>query len=226
VALLAPGAARANYRQSYLDGRAALARGDAAAAARLFAAALAERPGEQARARLVGVIPEPYLPHHHLAVAYARLGRCADALREWEVSAMQGVAAALAGPAAEARAGVADCRRRLGLADPAEAAAAVRAAARRELTRALDAYLAGSYARTVDLLAALPSPADAGERAWQLALRAAARLALYRLGGERDAALLADAIADVREARRADPAFRPSADLFSPRFLELWSAQR
>jgi hypothetical protein len=161
-----------------------------------------------------------------LAVAYARLGRCTEALREWEVSAAQGVVPTLSGPAAEARAGVADCRRRLGLADPAEAAAAARAAVRRELTRALDAYLAGSYARAVELLEALPPPADNEARAWQLALRSAARLALYRLGGERNAVLLADAIADAREARRADPSFRPSADLFSPRFLELWSGQR
>ena len=224
VAIASP--ARADYRQSYLDGRAALTRGDAAEAARLLAAAAAERPAEQPRARLVGAIPEPYLPHHLLATAYARLGRCADALREWETSAAQGVAAALPGPTAEARAGVADCRRRLGIADPAEAAASARAAARAELTRALDAFLAGNYARTVELLDALPAPADASSRAWQLALRAAARHSLYRLGGGRDAMLLAAAIADTRDARRADPAFRPNPEIFSPRFLELWSAQR
>src|SRR6185295_10750032 len=143
--------------------------GDAAEAARLLAAAASERPAEQARARLVGAIPEPYLPHHLLATAYARLGRCAEALHEWETSTAQGVAAALPGPAAEARAGVADCRRRLGIADPAEAAASARAAARTELTRALDAFLAGNYAHTVELLDALPTPADAASRAWQLA---------------------------------------------------------
>jgi len=218
--------AHADYRQSYLDGRAALARGDAGEAARLLAAAAAERPAEQARARLVGAIPEPYLPHHLLAVALARLGRCQDALREWEASAAQGVVATLPGPAGEARAGVADCRRKLGIADPAEAAATAGAAARRELVRALDSFLAGNYARAVELLEALPAPADATSRAWQLALRAAARHALYRLGGGRDTMLLAAAIADARDARRADPAFRPNPELFSPRFLELWSAQR
>jgi len=226
IAVAAPLTARADYRQSYLDGRAALARGDAGDAARLLAAAAAERPAEQARARLVGAIPEPYLPHHLLAMAYARLGHCEDALREWETSAAQGVAATIPGPASEARAGVADCRRKLGIADPAEAAASARAAARGELTRALDSFLAGNYARTVELLDALPAPADATARAWQLALRAAARQALYRLGGGRDAMLLAAAIADARDARRADPAFRPNPELFSPRFLELWSAQR
>ncbi len=227
IALIAGSpAARADYRQSYLDGRAALARGDAGDAARLLAAAAAERPAEQARARLVGAIPEPYLPHHLLAVAYARLGHCEDALREWEVSAAQGVAVTIPGPAGEARSGVADCRRKLGIADPVEAAATARAAARGELTRALDSFLAGNYARAVELLEALPAPADATARAWQLALRAAARQALYRLGGGRDAMLLAAAIADARDARRADPAFRPNPELFSPRFLELWSAQR
>jgi len=224
--LMAAASARADYRQSYLDGRAALVRGDAAGAARLLAAAASERPAEQARARLVGAIPEPYLPHHLLATAYARLGRCSDALREWETSAAQGVAAALPGPAAEERAGIADCRRRLGIADPAEVAASARAAARTELTHALDAFLAGNYARAVELLEALPAPADASSRAWQLALRAAARHSLYRLGGGRDAMLLAAAIADARDARRTDPSFRPNPELFSPRFLELWSAQR
>ena len=218
--------ARADYRRDYLDARAALARGDAAEAARLLAAAISERPGEQARARLVGAIPEPYLPHHYLAVAQARLGRCAEALREWEASAAQGVAGALPGPAAEARGGILDCRRKLGIADPGEAAAAARAASRDTVARALDAFLGGGYARTVELLDDLPPPAEPALRAWQLALRAAARHAIYRLGGERDPVLLADAIADVREGRRADPAFRPNADLFSPRFLELWSAQR
>ncbi|HXT22806.1 MAG TPA: hypothetical protein VN811_17050 [Thermoanaerobaculia bacterium] len=217
---------RADYRQSYLDGRAALGRGDAAEAARLLTAAAAERPQEQARARLVGAIPEPYLPHHLLAVALARLGRCTDALREWETSATQGIAATISGPAAEARSGVAECRRKLGIADPAEAAASARAAIRAELLRALEAFLAGNYARTVELLEDLPSPADAPSRAWQLALRSAARHSLYRLGGEREPMLLAAAIADARDARRADPAFRPNPELFSPRFLELWSAQR
>ena len=224
--LAVPRLAAADYRQSYLDGRAALARGDAAAAAPLLAAAAAERPREQARARLVGVIPEPYLPHHFLALAQARMGRCAEALREWETSAAQGVASGLAGPAAEARAGVADCRRRLGIADPLEATAQARAATRMELVRALDGFLAGDYARTVERLEALPPPDDPNTRAWQLAVRSAARHALYRLGGEGDVSLLAAAIADAREARHADPAFRPSPDLFSPRFLELWSRER
>jgi hypothetical protein len=217
--------ARADYRQAYLDGRAALARGDAGEAARLLASAATERPTELARARLVGAIPEPYLPHHYLALAYARLDRCTDALREWDASAAQGVAASLPASAAEARDGVASCRKKLGLADPAEAAAAARAASRADLVRALDAFLGGSYARTVELLDSMAAPADSSMRAWQLTLRSAARHALYRLGGEHDALLLAAAIADAREARRADPGFRPSADLFSPRFVELYAAQ-
>ena len=216
---------RADYRQAYLDGRAALAHGDATTAARLLSEAANERPTELARARLVGAIPEPYLPHHYLALAYARLDRCTEALREWDASASQGVAASLPASAAEARDGVASCRKKLGLADPGEAAAAARNESRAELVRALDAFLAGGYARAVELLDAMAAPADASMRAWQLTVRSAARHALYRLGGERDALLLAAAIADAREARRAAPGFRPSADLFSPRFLELYSAQ-
>ena len=226
LVIATPRSARADYRQAYLDGRAALARGNAAEAVRLLTVAASERPQEQARARLVGAIPEPYLPHHLLAVALARAGRCADALREWETSATQGIAVTIPGPAAEARSGVVDCRRKLGIADPAEAAATARAAVHTELLRALESFLAGNYSRTVELLESLPAPADATSRAWQLALRAAARHSLFRLGGEREPMLLAAAIADARDARRADPGFRPNAELFSPRFLELWSAQR
>lgn len=89
-------AAAADYRQSYLDGLKAMKRGAFAEAIPRFRQALAERPEEAARARLVGAIPEPYLPHHYLGVAYLALGRCPEALAEWEISERQGAVAGFA----------------------------------------------------------------------------------------------------------------------------------
>ena len=76
---LTPAPAAADYRQSYLDGRRALERGDLDRAVALLGAAAIERPVEQARARLVGAIPEPYLPHHYLGLAHFRARRCPQA---------------------------------------------------------------------------------------------------------------------------------------------------
>jgi len=215
--------ARADYRQSYLDAVDALRRGDAQAALPLLSAAIAEQPGERARARLVGAIPEPYLPHHYLALAYARLDRCNDALREWEISTQQGALAGVPAAAAEAHRGVTECRRKVGVAPSADAAVAARAAARAALERGVQAYLDGDYDGAVATLGTAANGGEGSARALALAVRAAARQARFRLGGERDAAELAAAIADAREARRADPAFRPDPQLFSPRFLALWS---
>ncbi len=104
VALAQP--VRADFRQSYLDGVAALRRGEPARAVELLRQAIAERPRDQARARLVGAIPEPYLPHAYLGLAYAQLGKCSLAGEEWRLSARQGavaVGSALAEEIAAAR---------------------------------------------------------------------------------------------------------------------------
>ena len=100
----------ADYRQAYLDGVQALRGGAPEKAADRFAAAIAERPDEQARARLVGVIPEPYLPHHYLGLALFALHRCPEALAEWTISAQQGATAGLAASLAERREPEANCR--------------------------------------------------------------------------------------------------------------------
>jgi hypothetical protein len=367
------GPAAADYRQSYLDGVRALRRGAWEEAARLLAEAARERPVEQARARLVGAIPEPYLPHHYLGLAHFQRRRCAEALAEWSISAEQGAVKSLPALAAEAErsrqgceglaraeAAVAaarspaarlaapevapalgrdpalDGRRRQAqaslaaaeeelakakqawnfeemarLAERAEAAAAeleavatevasrleearrasgeeapgpaqaaasvaegataereAEAAAPTEGARpspppagggagaaagapataaggpppaaaapaprspvappeplaepylaAIQAFFDGRYQRALDLFQALPAPASVAERFVTSLFRAAARHALYLLGGEEDAALLASAVQDLRAARRADPAFTPRPDHFSPRFI-------
>jgi hypothetical protein len=222
LGLLTSARLAADHRQAYLDGVAALRRGRAEDAVRLLAQAVSERPDEQARARLVGVIPEPYLPHHYLGVAYAALDRCADALREWERSAEQGVVATFPELTREASQGAAECRRRLGVPSSEERAAEAAREARAALLQGVQAHLDGDYRRAVRLLDALSPSPDPRFRALHLTVRAAARHALYRLGGERDAPLLAAALVDVRDARRSDPAFRPSAAVFPPSFLQLY----
>lgn len=89
--------ARADFRQSYLDGVRAFERREWTQAARHFERALAERGEEQPRARLVGAIPEPYLPHAYLGFAFQELGRCREALEQWRLSEAQGAVQKVAG---------------------------------------------------------------------------------------------------------------------------------
>ena len=91
-----------------------------------------------------------------------------------------------------------------------------------KLRDAIAAFLAGRYAGAADLLAV----ADLGdEQATKAAymVRGAALFALYVESGERDAALLDRAVADVRACRRLDPNAVPSRSLFSPRYAELYA---
>jgi hypothetical protein len=124
---LTPAPAAADYRQSYLDGRRALERGDLEQAIALLGAAARERPVEQARARLVGAIPEPYLPHHLLGLAHFRARRCPQALAEWALSEEQGAVASVAAAAAVARRHRGDCERLAAAAAAVERAAAAAA---------------------------------------------------------------------------------------------------
>jgi tetratricopeptide (TPR) repeat protein len=252
VGLVLAAARGADYRQDYLDGLAALQRGELDRAVALLTAAAAARPVEQARARLVGAIPEPYLPHHYLGLAYQRLGRCPEALRELHLSAEQGAAKGFPPRQAEALAAITACggdepppaQRPAAEPPPPPAAASLRPPAPAPssaivpgdhdssapqptptLEQALQALLDGDYAAAAAQPDAAPS-ATGRWRAWHYTVRAAARLALHRLGGERDVALLAEAIADIREAHRADPGFTPPAEAFSPAFLALFAAHR
>lgn len=107
--LVVPAAQADDYRRSYLDGVKAIERGQWNEAARLLTAAIAERPEEQARARLVGAIPQPYLPHHYLGVAYFNQQQCERALAEWAISERQGAIHSQSALAEEARAGRTAC---------------------------------------------------------------------------------------------------------------------
>jgi hypothetical protein len=92
------------------------------------------------------------------------------------------------------------------------------------LAAAAGAFFAGDYERAETLLSGLDS-GEARLRAHAALLRAATRLALYLVGGEADAALLAEARQDVEACRRADPNCSPLPGAFSPRFVEFFTAE-
>jgi hypothetical protein len=94
-----------------------------------------------------------------------------------------------------------------------------------ELLEGARAYFEGQYERAVMLLAR-----TAGLRgraaAQSFLLRSAARFALYKAGGEKDAELRRLATEDAAASRRADPSLQPDAEVFSPQFLDFFGAGR
>lgn len=94
-----------------------------------------------------------------------------------------------------------------------------------ELVRAAEAYFGGRYDEAVSLLDRVDGLS--GRPAAQLHLfRAAARFALYRMGGERNADLHRLALQDVASCRGADPALLPDPEAFPPPFAELFRGAR
>jgi hypothetical protein len=91
------------------------------------------------------------------------------------------------------------------------------------LRDAVDAYFRGDFARTLELLADVDSPAfaDARIQAQAQLFRAAASFAAYRLDG--DESKRQAAVAAIGRAKAALPDLRPSAQYFSPPFLELFA---
>jgi hypothetical protein len=104
-------------------------------------------------------------------------------------------------------------------------ATATRLPAPPELLAGARAFFGAQYPQTVALLAGADSlPGRAGAQG--LMLRAAARHALYLIGGEKDAKLLSNARADARASRRLDPQVAPDPQAFSPRFVDLFVQSR
>lgn len=89
-----------------------------------------------------------------------------------------------------------------------------------KLQRAVAAFLAGDYQRTVDLLAIAELGDPEATRIAYL-LRGAARFSLWVESGEKDQALYQQALSDVRECQKRGGA--PSSGTFSPRFLQLFT---
>lgn len=92
------------------------------------------------------------------------------------------------------------------------------------LKAAADAFFRGRYdevARTLteDAVQSMPS----SYRVHALTIRAASLFARYEYSNRRDASLRAAARLDVDASRRLDPAFQPSQDAFSPKFIAFFS---
>lgn len=90
-----------------------------------------------------------------------------------------------------------------------------------DLIAGAQAYFAGRYDEAARLLEpAVGLKGRAGVQA--KLLRAAARYALYRSGGERDPVLRRQAADDVAASKRTDPALVPDSAAFSPQFLDFF----
>jgi hypothetical protein len=94
-----------------------------------------------------------------------------------------------------------------------------------DVTAGARAFFSGDYGRAIDLLKGADR-VQGRVGAHALAIRAAARYALYILGGDKEPELRRGAESDVRANRQADPAFRLDAQAFSPRFVEFYKATR
>jgi hypothetical protein len=92
--------------------------------------------------------------------------------------------------------------------------------ARVRLTTGIRAYLEGQYEIAVRILAGKPF-ADRGAAAEAALFRAAARDALYRIGGEKDDTLRAAVEADLRIYRELSPKRKPDPRIFPPRFIAM-----
>ena len=86
------------------------------------------------------------------------------------------------------------------------------------LTSAVRAYLEGQYDVTVSVLSGEPFT-DRAAAAEAALFRAAARDALYRIGGEKDDELRVAVENDLRIYRELRPNRQPDARIFPPRFL-------
>ena len=96
-----------------------------------------------------------------------------------------------------------------------------------DLRRGVELFFMGDYAGTIEALAALdvPGALSPKPRAHGHLLRAAARYALFILGGEQDFSLRGGATDDVLACRAADAELAPG-DMFSPRFRDFFAATR
>ncbi len=94
-----------------------------------------------------------------------------------------------------------------------------------KLIQAAGAYFGGDYAGAVTLLSD-SSFRQRKARAHALLLRAAARYALFLLGGEVDYAQRGQAAEDVTACKAVDPDLAPDEGVFSPRFRDFYAAAR
>lgn len=231
---------------SFREGVIAFEKKDWKTAEKLMREAIAGNPKEsEGTVSIAGSWFETYVPHYFLARALARQGKCAEALKAFEESERQGVTPAIPDFARHLRTR-GGCKPQAKAAKPKEivleatvpfADAPVAAApsepaprvapkadpniaVRQKLRSAMNSYLHGRYDETLRVLTGT-SFEDRAAAAEAALFRAAARHALYRLGGSQDANALAQIEADVQLYRTLRPGARPDPRVFPPRFIAL-----
>jgi len=85
-------------------------------------------------------------------------------------------------------------------------------------------YLAGEYQQAISSLEPLANRTDIPLQVHLHVFRAASLYALYIHSGEKDQALLTNALAEVRRCKEIDAAFQPYPRAFTPRFLTFYQA--
>jgi hypothetical protein len=83
-------------------------------------------------------------------------------------------------------------------------------------------YFSGDYQQALSALEPLGQMRDVPLQVHAHLFRAASLYALYVRSGETDQALRTSAVAAVRRCKEIDPAFRPNARAFSPRFISFF----
>ncbi|MFL6245193.1 MAG: tetratricopeptide repeat protein [Thermoanaerobaculia bacterium] len=244
--LLFATAMHAQAPSTFREGVLAFENKDWKEAERLMRATIAVNPNEtEGTVSIAGSWFETYVPHYFLARALARQGKCDEALKEFAETERQGVTPAIGDFARhlQTRGG---CKPQAKPAKPKEVVIETtvpfgeeqppapapapapaphvpvvdHTATRLTLRAAVNSYVHGRYEEAARVLtqAKFDDPAAAGEAAL---LRAAARHALYRSGGEKDKGLRAQIDADLRMYRELRPNGRPDPRLFPPSFVAL-----
>lgn len=235
---------------TFREGVLAFEKKEWANAERFMRQTIAVNPNEtEGTVSIAGSWFETYVPHYFLARALARQGKCAEALKEFAETERQGVTPAIPDFARHlaTRGGckpqakgekpkevVLEATVPFGGETPATTTTAKpkpapvviatpsvdHTATRLRLRSAINSYLHGRYEETARVLSSSKFEDNAAAAEAAL-LRAAAHHAMWRSGGEKDAALRAQIDADLATYRALRPNGRPDPRLYPPRFLAL-----
>ena len=244
--VLAAIAIEAQAPPSFREGVLAFEKKDWAAAERSMRETLAGNPNEvNGTVSIAGSWFETYVPHYFLARALAKQGKCAEALAEFAESERQGVTPSIPDFAAhlKTRDGCGSQTKKetkpkkvdvfvvplepeprpvpvpVPVPVPKTTTQAVPIESHKtekQLVAGIAAYLRGDYEQTTTLLAASKFT-DRAAGAEAALFRAAARDALYRIGGSKNDALRRDVERDLKTYRELNPKGRPDPRLFPPR---------
>ena len=230
---------------SFREGVLAFEKKDWATAERLMRETVAGNPNEvSGTVSIGGSWFETYVPHYFLARALAKQGKCAEALAEFAESERQGVTPSIPDFAAhlKSRDGCGSQPKKETkpkkvdvVVVPFEPEPAPKTTAHapiepppptpshdteKRLAAGISAYLRGEYEQTTTLLAASKFT-DRAAAAEAALFRAAARDALYRIGGSKSDALRRDVERDLKTYRQLNPNGHPDPRVFPPRFVAM-----